>query len=68
MKTANKFSSSEKPNILLSVEERLKRIELNLKKQKCFEFISSVPESKCANCGKHYLSHTNKQTHERNKF
>ncbi len=58
MKTVNKFSISEKPNTSLSIEERIKRIELNLKKQKCFGFISSIPESKCANCGKHYLSHT----------
>ena len=57
MKTVNKISSLEKPNISFSIEERVKRIELNLKKQKCFGFISSVPKSKCADCGKHYLSH-----------
>lgn len=52
------FSYSEIPNILIKIRN-------NQLKYKCIEFVSSIPKSKCANCGKHYLTHTNDQTNKR---
>lgn len=55
MKTVDLFSYSEIPNILIKIRN-------NQLKYKCIGFIASVPQSKCLNCDKHYLSHTNEET------
>jgi hypothetical protein len=45
-------------------EEIIDKILENLKQYKCVGFKSSDPKSKCANCGKHYLTHGNHLTHK----
>jgi hypothetical protein len=47
---------------MISIQERLEKIKANLQKSKCERFTSSVPKSKCGNCGKDYLTHSKKAT------
>jgi len=46
----------------MSNEVIIKKIRANQKKQKCKGFVSSETQSKCGNCGRHYLEHSKQQT------